>query len=168
MQATGPASGEFLCFNMGKATTKEQDIGEKTKKDVKYTAQILSVYFLGNIFYIVTIILLKATVSALVLMVALQPQHKINYSLIGCATNQSQDNITPKQEEPHFRVPNVPFLPMMAVFCNLCLIARLHWLTWIRFVIWCLVGLVVYFGYSVKNSKLNPNKRSEYHLVNNG
>jgi APA family basic amino acid/polyamine antiporter len=31
----------------------------------------------------------------------------------------------------------------------------LPWMTWIRFLVWSAIGVLVYFGYSVKHSRLN-------------
>jgi APA family basic amino acid/polyamine antiporter len=33
---------------------------------------------------------------------------------------------------------------------------QLHWETWLRFAIWLLIGLVIYFAYGRKHSLLNP------------
>ncbi|MBL0386611.1 amino acid permease [Tumebacillus sp. ITR2] len=54
-----------------------------------------------------------------------------------------------------FRVPFVPVLPILAVLFCLFLMVQLKWQTWLAFVIWLVVGLVVYFGYSRKRSNLN-------------
>ncbi|MFD3449875.1 amino acid permease [Microbacteriaceae bacterium 4G12] len=54
-----------------------------------------------------------------------------------------------------FQVPFVPWIPILAVlFCGY-LVLQLPLLTWISFVIWLLVGLVIYFSYSRKHSVLN-------------
>jgi len=41
------------------------------------------------------------------------------------------------------------------------LIAGLNWETWVRFAIWFGLGLIVYFGYSRKRSKLGREKKAE-------
>ncbi|WP_433744354.1 amino acid permease [Falsibacillus pallidus] len=57
-----------------------------------------------------------------------------------------------------FRCPGVPFVPILAiVFCGF-LILQLGAATWIRFVIWLGIGLIIYFVYSRKHSKLNKVK----------
>lgn len=53
-----------------------------------------------------------------------------------------------------FRCPAIYFVAPMAMLCTGYLIYNLPVLTWIRFVVWCVVGLLVYFGYSYKHSKM--------------
>ncbi len=53
-----------------------------------------------------------------------------------------------------FRAPWVPFTPICAIVFCLVLIAGLNWQTWVRFVVWFLIGMGVYFGYSRRRSKL--------------
>ncbi len=56
-----------------------------------------------------------------------------------------------------FRVPWVPFTPMISVVACFYLMYKLPGITWIRFGIWLLVGLVLYFMYGSKHSRLrNP------------
>lgn len=55
-----------------------------------------------------------------------------------------------------FRLPFMPFVPAFGVLSSLFLILQLHWETWVRFGIWLLLGLVIYFAYGRKNSLLNP------------
>ncbi len=45
-------------------------------------------------------------------------------------------------------------IPVLGIVTNLYLIAGLGHLNWIRFGVWCAIGLVVYFLYSYKNSRL--------------
>ncbi len=53
-----------------------------------------------------------------------------------------------------FRTPLVPLVPVLGVFFNLLLMFSLDRLTKIAFVVWMLVGLVVYFSYSKSRSHL--------------
>lgn len=46
-------------------------------------------------------------------------------------------------------------LPVLGVLSNLYLIAGLGHHNWLRFLLWCAVGLVIYFGYGFWHSKLN-------------
>jgi APA family basic amino acid/polyamine antiporter len=53
-----------------------------------------------------------------------------------------------------FRCPGVPVVPVLAVASCLFLMANLKLVTWVAFVIWLLIGMVIYFGYSRRHSKL--------------
>ncbi|MFJ8160327.1 amino acid permease [Streptomyces sp. NPDC096136] len=53
-----------------------------------------------------------------------------------------------------FRTPMMPFLPALGVVASVWLITYLRVETWIRFVVWFLIGLVIYFGYSFRHSAL--------------
>lgn len=54
-----------------------------------------------------------------------------------------------------FKAPGVPFTPIIAIAFCLVLIAGLNWETWIRFVIWLIIGLCIYFGYGRKHATIN-------------
>jgi len=69
---------------------------------------------------------------------------------IGVAVLRRTD---PTRARP-FRVPLVPVFPIMGVILCLALMLSLPVLTWIRFVAWLVIGLVIYFLYSVRHSKL--------------
>jgi APA family basic amino acid/polyamine antiporter len=58
-----------------------------------------------------------------------------------------------------FRCPGVPTVPILSVLASLYLALNLPAATWVRFIIWMAVGLVVYFAYSAKHSRLrtDPN-----------
>jgi len=57
-----------------------------------------------------------------------------------------------------FRVPWVPVTPIISILACLYLMLQLPRITWIRFGVWLLLGLVIYFLYGYKNSALR-NKR---------
>jgi APA family basic amino acid/polyamine antiporter len=59
----------------------------------------------------------------------------------------------PERPRP-FRVPFVPIFPILGVILCIALMLSLPVLTWIRFVVWLAIGLVIYFLYSVRHSKL--------------
>ena len=53
-----------------------------------------------------------------------------------------------------FRCPGMPVVPALGVVFSIWLITFLQWQTWVRFAVWFVIGLVVYFGYSYRNSEL--------------
>jgi APA family basic amino acid/polyamine antiporter len=54
----------------------------------------------------------------------------------------------------------MPFIPILAMMACLGLMAFLPFVTWIRFVVWTAVGIAVYFGYSVRHSRLAASSSS--------
>jgi amino acid transporter len=50
---------------------------------------------------------------------------------------------------------NLSLIPLLGLICCLYMMAELSVWNWIYFTIWLLIGLVIYFGFSQKNSKLN-------------
>lgn len=57
--------------------------------------------------------------------------------------------------ERSFKVPWVPVIPIASVIICFYLMLNLSVETWIRFVIWLVIGFIVYFSYSRKHSRLN-------------
>jgi APA family basic amino acid/polyamine antiporter len=53
-----------------------------------------------------------------------------------------------------FRVPLVPLFPILGVFFCTALMLSLPILTWIRFFIWLAIGMVIYFLYGIRKSRL--------------
>lgn len=54
-----------------------------------------------------------------------------------------------------FKTPLVPLVPLLGVAVCLFMIYHLGWENWSRLFAWLAVGFVIYFGYSMKHSKLN-------------
>lgn len=52
---------------------------------------------------------------------------------------------------------NLSLIPLLGLVCCLYMMAELSVWNWIYFTIWLLIGLLIYFGFSRKNSKLNAN-----------
>ncbi|HEY7864015.1 MAG TPA: amino acid permease [Thermoanaerobaculia bacterium] len=53
-----------------------------------------------------------------------------------------------------FRTPFVPWVPLFGIAVCLYLMLNLPAATWIRFGIWLLIGVVIYFAYGFKRSRL--------------
>ncbi|CAL9642043.1 amino acid permease [Streptomyces levis] len=53
-----------------------------------------------------------------------------------------------------FRTPWMPVVPAVGIVFSIWLITFLQWQTWVRFAVWFALGLVVYFAYSYRHSKL--------------
>ncbi|MFE6522063.1 amino acid permease [Streptomyces sp. NPDC057794] len=53
-----------------------------------------------------------------------------------------------------FRTPWMPVVPAAGIVFSIWLITFLQWQTWVRFAVWFALGLVVYFAYSYRHSKL--------------
>jgi len=59
----------------------------------------------------------------------------------------------PERRRP-FRVPLVPLVPILGVLLCFALMLSLPVLTWIRFFVWLIIGLVIYFSYGMSHSRL--------------
>jgi len=59
----------------------------------------------------------------------------------------------PSQPRP-FRTPWVPLIPILGVISNGYMMAKLGVWNWVRLITWLAIGLVVYFTYSVKHSRV--------------
>jgi basic amino acid/polyamine antiporter, APA family len=57
-----------------------------------------------------------------------------------------------------FRVPWVPVVPIAAALICFYLMLNLAVETWLRFVVWMAIGLVIYFAYGYRNSRVGQGK----------
>lgn len=69
-----------------------------------------------------------------------------------------------------FRAPLVPFLPIASILICAYLMFSLPLLTWIRFLFWLILGVIIYFAYSMRNSRLNEKleREDDPHLPERG
>jgi APA family basic amino acid/polyamine antiporter len=58
-----------------------------------------------------------------------------------------------------FRTPLVPLVPILGIGVCASMIFGLGWPNWLRLGVWLAIGLVIYFGYSIKRSKLRADSR---------
>jgi APA family basic amino acid/polyamine antiporter len=67
-----------------------------------------------------------------------------------------------RKKEPdlprQFKTPFVPVVPILGMLACGAMIFGLGMENWIRLFVWLGIGFVIYFGYSIKNSRLNKNK----------
>lgn len=64
--------------------------------------------------------------------------------------------------ERQFKVPLVPLLPILGILTCAAMMFGLGADNWLRLFVWLILGVIIYFGYSRKHSKLNPaNRESE-------
>jgi len=63
-----------------------------------------------------------------------------------------------RRREPNrpraFKTPWVPVVPILGVLSCAYLMLGLPWITWLRFALWLLAGMVVYFLYGFRRSRL--------------
>ena len=59
----------------------------------------------------------------------------------------------PAQARP-FRTPLVPFVPILGIIFNGYMMYKLGWVNWARLIVWLVIGLVVYFTYGAKHSRV--------------
>jgi len=53
-----------------------------------------------------------------------------------------------------FRVPAVPWVPALSILACVWLMVNLSVETWVRFLVWLVIGFVVYFFYGYRSSRL--------------
>ena len=61
-----------------------------------------------------------------------------------------------------YRTPLVPLVPILGILVCLSMMAALDIMTWIRLVVWLVIGMVIYFGYSRSHSHLVTDPESAH------
>lgn len=64
----------------------------------------------------------------------------------------------PGQARP-FRTPLVPIVPILGIGFNGYMMYKLGWVNWARLVIWLAIGLIIYFVYSRRHSRVQARLR---------
>ncbi|XP_049824249.1 cationic amino acid transporter 2 isoform X3 [Aethina tumida] len=60
-----------------------------------------------------------------------------------------------------FKVPLVPWIPGISILVNVYLMTNIKADTWVKYTIWMVIGLVIYFTYGIWSSKEGKPKSSE-------
>ena len=67
-----------------------------------------------------------------------------------------------RKKEPNmvreFKTPLVPLIPILGVIACLLMMIGLGWTNWLRLFAWMGLGVIIYFIYGIKNSRLNNPK----------
>jgi APA family basic amino acid/polyamine antiporter len=53
-----------------------------------------------------------------------------------------------------FKTPMVPLVPILGIIVCAAMIYGLDWPNWTRLIGWLAIGMVIYFRYGVRNSRL--------------
>jgi APA family basic amino acid/polyamine antiporter len=61
-----------------------------------------------------------------------------------------------------FRVPLSPYLPILSAVLCLWLMLNLTTLTWVRFLVWLVLGLIIYFGYARRHAVVGLKAKAEF------
>jgi APA family basic amino acid/polyamine antiporter len=77
--------------------------------------------------------------------------------VIVCIAIMVLRHTNPDRARP-FRTPWVPFVPVMGILFNGYMMYKLGWVNWARLIIWLAIGLVVYFSYGIKHSKVQRSR----------
>ncbi|XP_043485861.1 cationic amino acid transporter 2 [Polistes fuscatus] len=93
----------------------------------------------GKALYVVPIVILIVALISTLIFIYLQPS---------------------SDKKLAFSVPLVPFLPAISILINIYLMMMLDIMTWIRFLIWMIIGLSIYFLYGMWNSS-NRDRKSK-------
>lgn len=63
-----------------------------------------------------------------------------------------------------FKVPFSPVVPVLSALVCLYLMLNLSIETWLRFLVWLVIGFVIYFGWSVRHSRVQTGMKLPHHL----
>lgn len=76
--------------------------------------------------------------------------------VIVCIAVMVLRHTNPEQSRP-FRTPWVPLVPILGIGFNGYMMYKLGWVNWARLIVWLAIGLVIYFTYSRRHSRVQAN-----------
>jgi APA family basic amino acid/polyamine antiporter len=106
-----------------------------------------------NLFFMVFIALLSGLVpiSDLGHMVSMGTLLAFTLVSIGIIILRKRQPDAPRK----FKTPLVPLVPLLGAAISIALMYSLPMVSWYRLVIWMAIGLIIYFLYSRKHSRMN-------------
>ncbi|XP_393144.3 cationic amino acid transporter 3 isoform X3 [Apis mellifera] len=137
----------------------QKEVTEMSIKVAKYSIAILCVVIFITAFFIsyvdtevfgknviesVILIILVNILLLIIIIIARQPVHETDLA---------------------FKVPLVPLLPCCSIFINLYLMLQLDAFTWMRFSIWMVIGLTIYFFYGISHSEQGKKDKIEAEMI---
>uniref|UniRef100_A0A158P889 AA_permease_C domain-containing protein n=1 Tax=Angiostrongylus cantonensis TaxID=6313 RepID=A0A158P889_ANGCA len=88
------------------------------------------------------------------------PGHAIHYGVVmmvigfgGFGLCLSSELLKMTTRTPHIQVPLVPLVPALGLLINTSMMLHLAPITWLRLVFWMTIGMSIYFGYGIHNSR---------------
>ncbi|XP_073971198.1 high affinity cationic amino acid transporter 1-like isoform X2 [Rhodnius prolixus] len=150
------------CSIMGQMFN-HKGISEPTEltSTIATTFTILFSFFSIALAYILVIhetSLLEGNICPLILSIILAT---LMVLCVICISRQPSDTSTLS-----FKVPLVPGIPCFSIFLNIYLMMMMDVSTWLRFLVWMIVGYVIYFGYGIFHSveRRDP-RRVDYEIL---
>ncbi|MGH9509184.1 MAG: amino acid permease C-terminal domain-containing protein, partial [Terriglobales bacterium] len=59
-----------------------------------------------------------------------------------------------------FRTPWVPLVPILGIAIAFLMMAALPWDTWLRLLIWLAIGMMIYFLYGIRHSRVQTGSKT--------
>ncbi len=78
--------------------------------------------------------------------------------VIVCAAVLIMRRTHPEVHRP-FRAPLGSIVPILGILCCLVLMFSLPVANWLRLVVWLVIGLVIYFSYGIRHSRITVQAR---------
>lgn len=61
----------------------------------------------------------------------------------------------------HFKTPLVPLIPILGILVCVSMMLSLPFITWVRLFVWMGIGFLIYYTYSIKNSKVRKAEKEK-------
>jgi solute carrier family 7 (cationic amino acid transporter), member 2 len=134
-----------------------------TKLTTRIVTILVTVYTIFCIWISVVITLMAdklANSHSLAIILLTIPVAGASIALYALSTQPESEEIST------FSVPLVPWIPALSIFINIYLLVQLGQKAWIRFAVGTAIGVLIYFFYSRRFSKIKEFHENEALIVN--